>query len=72
MDGGELALPSLTVEDVPAEVWVIVCAHLDSEDLQQLGLASWMTRLHVLARVTSRVVTSLGKLFRPWHLDAGP
>jgi hypothetical protein len=60
MHGDELAVPSLTVEDIPAEVWVIVCSHLGTEDLKQLGLASWMTRLHVLARVTSHVVKSLG------------
>jgi hypothetical protein len=53
---------ALRVDDLPAEVWVIICEHLEPQHLRQLAQASWLLRAHALVKVTHHSVTPLGML----------
>jgi hypothetical protein len=38
-------------EEMPAEVWALVCERLDTADLVHMSRVSWTLRGHVLSRL---------------------
>jgi hypothetical protein len=57
---GEHEQQPVGAEDLPAEVWAMVCAHLDTADLIRLSGTCWLLRVHALAKVKHHTVSPLG------------